>query len=450
MRFLSCLFLFSFANATFAAEPTVYRAGVAVVKITPREPIWMAGYASRNKPADGPIHDLYAKALCLDDDKKMLVLLTSDLIGFPRELAEAVTSEVKMQTGLTRDRLMLTASHTHSGPVLRDNLADMYDLSPTEAKKVRDYNARLKDQLVDVIVRSIENRVPAVLSYGEGDAGFAINRRQATGKGVQIGLNPDGPVDHRVPVLKVESADRNKLFAVAFGYACHNTTLDLYQWSGDYAGFAQAELEKAHPGTVAMFWTGCGADANPTPRRLLAHAVKHGQSLATSVNAVLKTPMTPLTGNLHSQYETIRLDFAAMPTRDQLNADTKSTSFAHRTRAKRLLNDWEKNGSIADHYPHYPVQVWRVGTDLVWVALGGEVVVDYALRVRHELKGQGHLWVAGYANDVMAYIPSARVLHEGGYEADSSMIYYGMPSRWALTTEDRIIEATKRLAKVAK
>lgn len=450
MRFLSCLFVLSVANATFAVEPTVYRAGVATVKITPSEPIWMAGYASRNKPANGTIHELYAKALCLDDGKKTLVLLTTDLIGLPRILSDAVAADVKTQTGLTRDCLMLTASHTHSGPVLRDNLADMYDLSPAEAKKVRDYNATLKDLLVGVIVKAYKNRVPAVLSHGEGDAGFAINRRQATGKGVQIGLNPDGPVDHRVPVLKVESADRKKLLAIAFGYACHNTTLDLYQWSGDYAGFAQAELEKAHPGTVAMFWTGCGADANPTPRRLLEHAVKHGQSLATSVNAVLKSPMTPLTGNLHSQYETIRLDFAAMPTRDQLNADTKSTSFAHRTRARRLLNDWEKNGSIADHYPHYPVQVWRVGTDLVWVALGGEVVVDYALRLRHELKGQGHLWVAGYANDVMAYIPSARVLHEGGYESDSSMIYYGMPSRWALSTEDRIIESTKRLVSKTK
>ena len=327
----------------------------------------------------------------------------------------------------------------------------MYNLSPAEAKKVQEYTVKLKDDLKRVLISAFQNRKPARLSIGEGDAGFAINRRQPATKGVVIGLNPDGPVDHRVPVLKVESAEGSKVIAVVFGYACHNTTLDLYKWCGDYAGFAQSELENNHPGSVAMFWSGCGADANPNPRKLIEHAEKHGKSLAIAVDAVMKKPMTPITGSFDTRYETIRLDFAPLPTKEQFQNDLKSSSFAVKTRAARLLKEWEANGSIPDHYAHYPIQTIRLGNEVTWVALGGEVVVDYVLRLRRDAKVKGMLWVAGYANDVMAYIPSERVLHEGGYEAEFSMIYYGMPTKWAANIEDRIVSTVvKQVRELAK
>ena len=101
----------------------------------------------------------------------------------------------------------------------------------------------------------------------------------------------------------------------------------------------------------------------------------------------------------------------------------------------------------SDHYPHYPVQVWRLGDNVLWVALGGEVVIDYNVRLKKELAGDARIWITGYANDVMAYIPSARVLKEGGYEADSSMIYYGFPTSWAPAIEDKIVAKVKDLAK---
>jgi neutral ceramidase len=436
---------------TFATAAE-YKAGVATAVITPAVPMWMAGYASRTKPADGKVHDLYAKALCLDDGEgHVLLLLTTDLIGLTRSISEDVVKTVFAETKLPRSAIMLTASHTHSGPVLRENLADMYDMPPAEAEKVTAYTAHLKITLAQVLLKAFRSRVPAKFSVGEGEAYFAINRRQATPRGVSIGLNADGPIDPRVPVLKVQSADGSKLLAVAFGYACHNTTLDLFQWNGDYAGFAQAELEKAHPGTVALYWAGCGADANPNPRRLLEHAQTHGQALAKAVDAVLAKPTTLVTGPFASAYEAVKLDFGTMPTKDQLKIDAKNTAFAVRTRANRLLKEWDANGSIPNHYPHYPVQTWQLGNQVTWVALGGEVVVDYALRLRRDAKPKGTLWVAGYANDVMAYIPSDRVLHEGGYEADSSMIYYGQPTRWAYGTEQRIIDAAVRQVKsVAK
>src|SRR5262249_41561461 len=149
--------------------------------------------------------------------------------------------------------------------------------------------------MVEAITAAIADLKPAKLSIGEGTARFAINRREETPKGVVIGRNPEGPVDHSVPVLRVESAE-GKLKAVVFGYACHNTTMQHFQWCGDYAGFTQAYLEEKYPGALALFWIGCGGDANPTPRGKIEHCRTHGQHLADAVSDVLKRPMTPITG----------------------------------------------------------------------------------------------------------------------------------------------------------
>ena len=123
-----------------------------------------------------------------------------------------------------------------------------------------------------------QDLAPARLSVGHGAVGFAVNRREPTPEGVKIGVNPAGPVDHDVPVLKVTGKD-GSLRAVLFGYACHNTTLggDFYRIGGDYAGYAQAELEKAHPGATALFVMLCGGDQNPNPRGTLDLAVRHGR-----------------------------------------------------------------------------------------------------------------------------------------------------------------------------
>ena len=206
--------------------------------------------------------------------------------------------------------------------------------------------------------------------------------------------------------------------AVVFGYACHNTTLNFYKWCGDYAGFAQLDIEKALPGTTALFWIGCGGDANPNPRETVELCQKHGQELADAVVKVVKGEMKPIAGPFSAKYETVTLKIDSVPTREQLQADLLSKTLAVQRRAERLLQQLEKTGKIVDTYPNYPIQAWTLGEQILWVALGGEVVQDYAIRLKKELPAARTLWVAGYTNDVMAYIPSARVLKEGGYEAD--------------------------------
>lgn len=431
------------ASLSMGAE---WKAGVAVQIITPDRSMWMAGYGNRNKPAEGKLTDLYVKVLALEDPNGgRLVLLTSDLVGIPRSLSEPVAEEIRKRTRLPRERLMLTVSHTHCGPVLRDSLHTMYDMPPDEAAKIGPYTDKLKGWMIDTIVRALDDLKPARLSYGKGTARFAVNRRKPTDKGFINAANPEGPVDHAVPVLRVATPE-GQFRAVVFGYACHNTTLQFYQWCGDYAGFAQKYIEDKHPGATAMFWMGCGADANPLPRSTVALCKKYGRELADAVEDTLADRLTPITGDSAAKYATIALPFDKLPSRAQWEAERRSRQHAVRNRAERYLKLLDRGEQIDNQYRYYPVQVWRLG-ELTWIALGGEVVVDYSLRLQRELGRDHPLWIAGYANDVMAYIPSLRVLKEGGYEGDTSMIPYGMPAKWGPEIEEKIVAKVRELVK---
>jgi neutral ceramidase len=420
------------------------RAGTARVDITPKGPIWMSGYADRKHPSEGVLHPLWAKALAIEDDKHgRVVIVTTDLIGLPRAITDAVAARVQSQFELERSRLLLNSSHTHTGPVVRPNLMTMFDLSEEDKQKLTAYSRELTDNLVTVIGAAIGDLTPAQLSYGFGQTHFAVNRREPTAKGVKIGVNPAGPTDQTVPVLRITALD-GTLKAILFGYACHNTTLtgQFYQLSGDYAGFAQIELEKAHPGATAMFVMLCGADQNPNPRSKLELAEQHGKTLATEVERVLDTTLKPLTGPIRAAFSIIDLE-VALHTRDTFEEELKNANPARVRRAQAMLKAYDRRHPIRS--TPYPIQAIRFGKGLTILALGGEVVVDYDLRLKREYPSD--LIVAGYSNDVMSYIPSQRVLHEGGYESVDSMIYYGQPGPYADDVEERIFSGIHQVMK---
>jgi hypothetical protein len=306
---------------------------------------------------------------------------------------------------------------------------------------VDEYTKSLQSKIVALVGEALSGLKPARVEWGNGRATFAVNRRNNKETDVpklrEHGLLK-GPVDHDVPVLAVRDPD-GCVKAVAFGYACHATVLPFYQWCGDYPGFAQLAVEKAHPEAVAFFWAGCGGDQNPLPRRSVALADEYGKKLADAVESVLSAPMTPLDSRFAAAYTEIPLAFGDLPSRDQLVRDTMAKDKYVAERARLLLKRLEKEGSLSGTYP-YPVQTWRFGDSITWIALGGEVVVDYSLRLKDEL-GRGKTWVAGYSNDVMAYIPSLRVLKEGGYEGGGAMVYYGQPTAWSPKVEESIVRA---------
>ena len=204
-----------------------WKAGVARVDITPRESIWMAGYASRTKPSEGVRQRLYAKALALEDRAGVVsVLVTADLGGFRADVTKQLAERITATYGLPRERFVLNSSHTHSGPVTTVRRYSTYPLNEEHKQTILRYQAELIDNVVKVIGEALAKREPATLSYQQGLAGFAVNRRRAS--------HPEypGPTDHDVPVLAVKNA-AGSLLAIAFGYACHATVLSDYQINAD-------------------------------------------------------------------------------------------------------------------------------------------------------------------------------------------------------------------------
>ena len=431
---------------TLPLAASEYKAGMGRIIITPDKPIYMSGYATRNHPSEGVIHDLWAKALAIEDQKgARVVIVTTDLIGLPRGIADVVAARVQQQYEIDRSHLVLNSSHTHTGPLIRGNLEMMFELSPADSQVVSDYAARLTENLVAVVGAALQDLAPAALWFGNGRATFAVNRREPTPTGVKIGENPNGPTDPDVPVLKVTSPD-GKLRAVLFGYACHNTTLtgEFYKISGDYAGFAQLAVEKANPGATAMFMMLSGADQNPRPRSTIELAEQHGADLGAEVNRMLGEKLQSVRGRLRAAFQIVQLGFA--PQSREAFESRLGDSNVHRARhAKAMLKLLDERSPILSHYP-YPVQAVQFGKDLTLVALGGEVVVDYVLRIKREFGSKG-IMVAGYSNDVMSYIPSLRVLKEGGYEADQSMFYYGLPGPYDEHVEEQIMTTVHQVLK---
>lgn len=428
---------------TLCAEAVAqdYKVGIARTDITPDGPIWMSGYGSRNKPSEGIDQRLFAKVLVVEDSSETRnVLVTADMIGFPAEFTEALAERVRGEFGVPRERFLLNASHTHTGPVVHHSLGGMFELSEPDSRAVQRHTQKMGELIFAAVGEALGKLEPAQLSFAHGRAGFAANRRMFRPNGVQFGVNPDGARDHDVPVLRIDSAN-GRPRAIVFGYACHCTTLggDHFRIGGDWAGYAQEYIELAHPGATAFFVTGCGADSNPEPRGKLDFARQHGSHMAGAVAAVLTGPMTRLSGKVSAAFGRVALPLAEPPSREEFEKKLTDRNVFVQRHARRQL-DRLARGEPLPREQRCPVQVWRFGNNLTRIALGGEVCVDYVLRLKREL-GADRLWVAGYSNDVFAYVPSVRILIEGGYEADFNLIYYGLPTRFAPAVEETLVKA---------
>jgi hypothetical protein len=443
----ACLLVLPFVGLLAADQPPgeFYRVGTGRVDITPEGPIWLAGYGDRKKPSEGVEQHLFAKALAIrHGEDPPVVLITADIIGFPRRVAETIAGRIASELKVPRERVMLVASHTHTGPVVAGRPVLMFDLETRDLEAVTRFTRELEDKCFRAAQEAISGMRPGRISLGRGTASFAVNRRVFRPGGVDFGVNRDGPVDHSVSVLRVAGPD-GRPRAIVFGYACHCTTLtgDCYRISGDWAGYAEDYLERAHPEATAFFVTGCGADANPHPRGELAFAREHGLEMAGAVAQVMKGPRIPIAGPITAVFERVELPYTKPPTREEYERRLKDKSPFVRRHARAQIETIDRDGKLPSGYP-CPVQVWQFGKDLTLAALGGEVVVDYALRLKREYAGR-NLWVAGYANDVFAYVPSVRILLEGGYEADFNLTYYGLPTRFSNDVEEVLIKEVHEL-----
>jgi hypothetical protein len=441
---LACLAVCLVAPALQAQEAD-WKIGLARVKITPPQPVFMAGYASRNKPYERIHDDLYAKVLILEDKGgAQSVLVTSDLIGFPAEIATPLREQVAKQVKASAGAVIVNSSHTHTGPTLSLDATPREGRALADAERTAAYTKELCEKIAAAAGEAAGKLQPAKLSWGSGVVHFVMNRREFTiDRGVILGVNPRGLADRSVPVLRIDDPN-GKLLAVVCGAASHNTTLGAqdYEISGDYAGHAQRLIEEQHPGAQAMFVLGCAGDANPYPRGSYEIAQNHGKELAAEVNRVLAARLVPVRGPLRTAMGEAALPLAASPTRESLEKTAAGKSGAMPWVAQQMLARLNRGEKLPTEYS-CPLAVWQFGDDLTLVALSGEVVSDY-VRLLEDALGPNRLWIAAYSNDVYGYLPSARVIREGGYETRG--LIYGGIGNFAPDAQDVLVAKVKELA----
>jgi hypothetical protein len=455
------------AQESAKVPETPWRAGFARRDITPQQPLFLAGYASRNRPFDHIESPLFVKALALEDAAgRRAVLVTCDIIGFKRAAAETICDRIQAASKLGRKDILLNAAHIHTGPSLlldADDRSEPMTREQTEAQVT--WTRGLMDLTVEAALEALGKLEPVRLSYSLGVAPFVMNRREWTPGGVRLGFNPSGYADRSVPVLRIDAAD-GALRGVLFGAACHNTTLtqDHYFVSGDFAGYAQAHIEQEHPATQAMFMTGCAGSANPHPRGTLEHAQQHGQTLGSEVCRVLagESPMwhdspnrgsagsrasrnfLPISGPLDTRYESIELRLVDPPTRAEIDEILSSGRGGWESQAARAMLRLLESGESLPASRDYELSVWRFGDELTLVGLSGEVVGEFVPLIQ-TAAGPGRLWIAAYCHDVFGYIPTSQMIIEGGYETRGT--YSGMPGFFSPKAETQVVEAIRKLAR---
>lgn len=428
-----------------------WEAGAARADITPKGPVPLAGYGGKTRLSTGVDHPIWLKALALrHDGGAPAVIVTADLVGLSPTMVGRITRAAMDKHGLPAERLILNTSHNHSCPITEDVLWLYYELSAADAAARDAYTAQVYAQYERVIHDALAALAPAELAFEQGLAGVAVNRRRSRPEGRKL----PGPVDPDVPVLAIRSG--GALRSVLFGYSCHTTALGGLTINGDYVGFAQLEIEKARPGVTALFMQNCGGDANPLPRirgdkrqtEAVTLAEMYGRILAEAVGQVLDGPMKPVSGPLRTARREVALSLQAGPPLEEVKQRLPNLSGMPRREFEHFLRQYERHGSLPERV-NYPVQAWSLGPECLLIALTGETVVDYSLRFKGAY-GWDSTWVCGYNNDLLSYVPSLRVLKEGGYEGVTGMYEYGHRAPYTEAVEQTIADAVEDLVNKVK
>jgi hypothetical protein len=433
-----------------------YKAGTARVCITPNEPLWLAGYASRTAPARGKISDLYAAAIAIEDQAgEQFVIASADAIAVTREIADRIAEQVAHRHGLSRRQLLVTATHTHYAPEFRPDKQVFFNIPAEFGAKLPAVADKLIAAIVSVIDQALARLAPVRLFARKTTTSFAHNRRR---HGVVAGTpSTEDLVDHDVPVLDCVDANGQRK-AIVFGYACHNTTIpaDDLRYCGDWAGFACQELLRSNPGATALFVPGAGADQNPEPAGSVELSQQYGLQMAAAVQHAVDGSGLEITGPICVAYEDIRLALVEV-TDESLRKMLDSDDPPQQVKAGYLLDALKRGEKLITSYSA-PVQIVGFGNQLLLVALIGEPVVDWAYKWKQGAWSAEHgvnpvsthaplIWIAGYCNDMFGYLPTTRVQSEGGYEGGRANLWSWIPAPFTDDVEERITDAVRRLVR---
>lgn len=458
LAIIVCFFLSTLPFSHRAQAESRMQFGFSKVDITPQVPVRLSGYGNRDQPYTGIDEPLFVRTMALTtgDLDSLHLLVAVETIGFPGELTQEIYEQVEQRYSIPRSRFVIGCTHSHTAPHIVRGLTNLFSTpqSEEELDASKAYTKRVQSQVLVAIEQAVDDLQPGRLFFGSGEVTFARNRRVLeNGVWTGFGENPAGPVDHSLPLLRVTDSTGHVTRGLVFNYACHCTTFggDYNRVNGDWAGYAAKSLEVSFPDAVALCTIGAGADANPQRDREHAFEIarQQGREIHDEVHRLLAHDLQEITIGPKSSF-----GFAGLPidrpNDAQLAEALKSPRPQVRQHAEVMIETKKRMGRLPETYP-MPIQVWRFGSQFCMVFLGGEVVVDYAHRIKRELPeldeqlDPQQVWVTAYANDVFGYVASERMQSEGGYEVDFSQIYYLQPGRWSAGTEEVVIRRVREL-----
>lgn len=386
------------------------------IDITPAVGFPMAGYGvDTPRLATGTNRPLWARCTIIYDGVTPHVVVTVDILGFRRDTHQQIRAAVT-SLGVPTEDFVLTATHTHNGPVLQEGLDPFIAYDLENLTSVDTYTSWLVASIVTLVAQTkAMPSTPCTLDYVVLDEDFSFNRE---------GL---ANVERDVPCLVARGADGTPR-AVLFGFGTHPVAADGQTvFDPDFPGPAIEIVEAAWPGCFAQFLTGPAGDQNPTSTGSFEIVDTFGGDLGRTVVNAIGTPGRPLTGPITSGYGEVALPLDVSVTEANVAAvraeyATRSTNAAmagfEQRHAQSMIQliDTTPLGDLEVSVP-LPVQHWTIGgaQRLVLLFCGGEVVSGYAVDIRQQFGGSEGVWFLAYSNEVPAYVPSDELLAHASY-----------------------------------
>ncbi len=428
--------------------------------ITPDHPVFMHGYGARTHKSEG-VHDpIMMKAVLIQTDKSLL-MVTIDTLGSDRSFIVGIKNALKDAFGLEHAEVMINFSHTHHSVFLTGRDVSLrrggysmgqekWPLSEEELIYTEDelYYDYIEETLLRMVRHCYANLTEGDLLIGRVDSDFGISRRLPDGQGgVQWKPYYGGKIDKDLFVLKLVDADQN-VKGILYNYGCHTTAMGStnYLFSGDFAGKTSDWLEKAYPGAIAIFLQGCAGEIKPMKSAdgdkfkscTYEEMEEAGVDLAKEVAQLMESGSFTPVGS--SGFRSVLLDpyiyTEQTPVEFYENIMNDPTAGEFYQNSARRTIQAIQDGTIQDRVPLF-ISIWQLDEETRIVSIEGEVSTQYALMIK-KMFGTGKTLVLGYTNGVFCYIPTAQMIHEGGYEATCNY-FFGLRGPFVPEIEDIII-----------
>jgi hypothetical protein len=382
-----------------------FRAAAVKVDITPKTPEWLMGYGARQ--STGAHDPIFHRIAVLDDGSTQAILVASDLCLFSPSVYDDFAAELKKETGVDPVQVWWTVTHTHSAPEVGP--PGMYDVllkGRSEHAWNRDYLRFVKSALLSGIKQARSQFAPARIAIGTGMARANINRRARDVDGrISLGLNPDGPVDRQIGIIRLERPDGSPIGLIA-NYAMHGTVLGgrSMEISGDGPGVVAAYVEEKL-GAPALYIN--GAAGNLAPIYTVQPDIKSAH--LGEFRVLLGDKILDANRDLGPGGSDVKLwlgeKWIETPRKAGMGWPVDLPSYA------------SKSSGGAD-LVRVPVRFLRINDSVMWSS-PTELFCEIAIRVRNDSPFR-HTFYFGYANGWLGYLPTAEAFRQGGYEPRTS------------------------------